>query len=114
MAENQEKSKRFTFEGDTDDSHYFGVKRIEFTIWRSNVENQRLNDIFRDSCRSGLSFCLYLKQETIKLLPNAQIQLTIQFNSVMGQLEFLLRNVTNKELFNIEVGLRIESLNAFR
>jgi hypothetical protein len=34
MAENQEKSKRFTFEGDTDDSHYFGVKRIEFRIWK--------------------------------------------------------------------------------
>jgi hypothetical protein len=60
MAENQEKSaKRFTFEADTEDSYYLAVKRIEFNL--ANHFDIIESNIVR----------------LIKLLPNAEIQLTL-------------------------------------
>jgi hypothetical protein len=59
MAENQEKSaKRFTFEADTEDSHYLAVKRIEY-----DIEYYKTQSLLEDNL--------------IKLLPNADIQLTL-------------------------------------
>jgi speckle-type POZ protein len=52
-----------------------------------------------------------LKKETIEILPNAKFHLTIQCNqsNQRGVLEIDLCNMTEaKDLFNIEVGLRVD------
>jgi hypothetical protein len=110
MAANQAKSvaspKRFDFEPVTEESDYLGVKRIEFKekILRLNTESITT---------------LFLKKETIELLPNAKFQLTIQCKQIAGKvgvLEIQLCNMTNtteaNDLFNIEVGLRVDQLDS--
>jgi hypothetical protein len=67
MAEYREYfAKRFTFEADTEDSHYLAVKRIEFYL-----------DYSYTSETNGLE-----EDKLIKLLPNAEIQLTLKHDKM--------------------------------
>jgi hypothetical protein len=119
MAENQEQSKRFTFEdkrftfeADTNDSDYLTVKRIKLKINilpMSGFKDQGYELDTLDETFKTIKTIL-LEKEIIKLLPSAQIQLTIQCRQIMktGLLEIKLCNMDENELFNIEVSLRFD------
>jgi hypothetical protein len=99
MAANQEKSQpsltHFDFEGDTNDSDYFLVKRIEV------VESSYSN--------------LFINQQTIKILPNAEIHLTIQVHDVTEDQENRvmeiklcnIKNITDDNDLHIEISLHV-------
>jgi hypothetical protein len=85
----------FDFEGDTNDSDYFLVKRIEV------VESSYSN--------------LFINQQTIKILPNAEIHLTIQVHDVTEDQENRvmeiklcnIKNITDDNDLHIEISLHV-------
>jgi hypothetical protein len=117
MAANQEKSKatpkHFDFEGNTNDSDYFLVKRVEFT-----AELMETVDLLGFSARTNETKYVITRQ-VIKLLSNAEIKLVIIFREIerkiSGQiicvLEFKIWNPTefidNNE-FHIENSLHVQ------
>jgi hypothetical protein len=97
MAANQEKSDlspiHFDFEGDTNDSDYFLVKRIEFI---AAIPSRTI------------------EQQTIKILPNAEIQLTIDSSMKFDDVrvvEIKLCNIKNDDL-HMEISLHVDYVDS--
>jgi hypothetical protein len=90
----------FNFEKDTEDSDYLGVKRIKFDWgfkWSESNEKDKLDKHLK------ATKTLVLKKETIELLPNAKIQLTIRLHQI-GRAGVVQINIGTKTPdLNIEI-----------
>jgi hypothetical protein len=97
-----ENGSHFNFEEDTEDSDYLGVKRIEFKRALHMSESNEEDTLDR---HLKATKTLVLKKETIQLLPNVIIQLTIRLKQIrkIGLVEINLLTTECNERFNIEV-----------
>jgi hypothetical protein len=119
MAAKQAKSvaslEPFYFEGDTNDSDYFLVKRIEFEMDQMQEMIYRLYK--QSKTESGEVATFELKQQNIKLLSNAEFQLLIQFRPVkinkremIGILEFKMTKIMDNDTEqHFEISLHMEA-----
>jgi hypothetical protein len=112
MAENQAKivEKRFGFEDDRDDSDYLGVKRMEFKI--TNLPMASSTEVNKLDKSLKTTQLLVLHKLMIELLPNAKIGIGIHCKQIgkAGALGIVLGNAKGNELFNVEVGFKVDKI----